>query len=65
MYVWVMEQCSARLKRKKVRMYFPLQMVKTILYLGHDDPMSSHLDVQRASYAAVRDPGWRSAAHET
>ena len=28
-------------------MYIPPQMVKTILYLGHDDPMSSHLDVQR------------------
>ena len=42
-----MEKRSARLKRKEARIWIPPLLVKTILFLGHDDPMSAHLDVQR------------------
>ena len=57
LYVWVLEQRSARLHRKEARIWIPPIMIPIIIALGHDIPLSGHTDIQR-TFSRVSSTFW-------
>lgn len=47
LFVWVLEQRSARAHRKEARIYVPPLLRNQILHLSHDAPTAGHMDNQR------------------
>lgn len=63
-YVWVLEQRSTRQQKKEARVWVPTTLTTMVLTVGHDIPLSGHLDVQRTFHRISSTYWWPNLWHD-